>query len=148
MSGPTRNVWGNVFSNFLKSFRTRKPNVVFRGQDNFGNKYYEILADPDRNRSKKSRWFEPPDKENTGQEISGEWESWLRGRREEPPTEEELARNLAIAQLKKRNALLLEGKADEARGHKIVNVDEKGLGSFPQYDEYEVMPGKSKKNPD
>lgn len=144
MSGPTRSAWGTVFNNFIKSFRTinRQHKGDYKGQDNFGNKYYEIPADPQRGRRKTARWFEPSVKDTYDQEISGEWESWLRNRRAEPPTEEEVTRNLAIAQLKKKNAALLEAKADSERGHKIDIVDEKGMGSFPKYDEYEMMPGK------
>lgn len=150
MSGPTRSAWGTVFNNFIKSFRSLKAQHKgdFKGQDNFGNKYYEIPADPQRGRRKTARWFEPPEKDNYGQEISGEWESWLRGRRTEPPTEEEVARNLAIAALKKKNAALLEGKADIQRGHKIEIQDEKGIGSFPKYDEFEIMPGLKRKPDD
>lgn len=148
MSGPTKNVWGVVWKNFINSFRPRQIKGDFKGQDTFGNKYYEIPADPSIGKRKANRWFEPPEKDNYGQEISGEWESWLRGRRLTPPTEEELNKNLAIAQMKKINAAALEGKADVDRGHTIQIEDEKGYGSFPKYDEYEVMPGKPKNKPD
>ncbi|XP_063699110.1 NADH dehydrogenase [ubiquinone] 1 alpha subcomplex assembly factor 2 [Culicoides brevitarsis] len=146
MSGAGRNIYGQIWKNFINSFKSigaqHKGN--YKGQDNFGNKYYEIPADPSRGRRKTARWFEPLEKDNYGQEISGEWESWLRNRRQEPPTEEEVMRNLAIAQLKKKNAAILEAKADAERGYKIENIDEKGISSFPKYDEYEQMPGKKK----
>lgn len=52
-----------------------------KGEDYFGNKYYEIPADPSGGRAKTARWFEPVDKENHEQEMTAEWASWLRGRR-------------------------------------------------------------------
>lgn len=52
--------------------------------------------------------------------------------------------NYAMAQMKKKNAAVLEAKADAERGHKIEFETTKGPGSFPKYDEYEVMPGKKK----
>lgn len=73
----------------------------------------------------------------------------MRGRRKEPPTPEELAKNYAIAEMKKVNAAKLEAKADEERGYKIEHKTEKGPGSFPEYKgEFETIPGvrKGRKN--
>jgi NADH dehydrogenase [ubiquinone] 1 alpha subcomplex assembly factor 2 len=70
-----------VFKNFINSFRPRQLKGDFKGEDYFGNKFYEIPKDLNRGKSKTSRWFEPPEKENHEQEMAGEWESWLRGRR-------------------------------------------------------------------
>lgn len=72
-------------------------------------------------------------------------ESWLRGRRKDPPTPEELEKNYAIAQMKKINYAKLEAKADEERGYKIESKTEKGMESFPDYQgEYEKLPGVAK----
>lgn len=51
------------------------------GEDYFGNKYYEIPANPSIGKRKASRWFEPADKEAFDQERTAEWDAWLRGRR-------------------------------------------------------------------
>lgn len=40
-----------------------------------------LFLDSSRGKSKTSRWFEPPEEENHEQEITAEWEAWLRGRR-------------------------------------------------------------------
>lgn len=76
-----------IFQNFINSFRLRQIKGDYKGEDHLGNKYYEILANASRGKSKRSRYFEPPgerstsDPEDHGHELSAEWESWLRGRR-------------------------------------------------------------------
>lgn len=70
-----------LFQTFIKSFTPRQINGKLMGEDYHGNKYYEIPADETKNKRKTSRWFEPPEKENHEQELTAEWESWLRGRR-------------------------------------------------------------------
>jgi NADH dehydrogenase [ubiquinone] 1 alpha subcomplex assembly factor 2 len=63
--------------------------------------------------------------------------------RKEPPTKEELLKNLAIMQLKKKNAALLDEKNAPKYDHAALKRDETGQKtSFPQYEEFEVMPGK------
>lgn len=78
---PTRGLMKILFQTFIKSFKPRQLNGTLMGEDYHGNKYYEIPADASKNKSKTSRWFEPPEKENHEQELTAEWESWLRGRR-------------------------------------------------------------------
>lgn len=52
------------------------------GEDYFGNKYFEIPADPRIGKRRAERWFEPAgDREEFERELTAEWESWLRGRR-------------------------------------------------------------------
>lgn len=55
-----------------------------------------------------------------------------------PPTEEELARNLAIMQLKKKNAIEVDAKAG------LPTPMQKGMESFPDRPEYERVPGAKK----
>lgn len=56
-------------------------------------------------------------------------------------------KNLAIMQLKKRNAALLDTKHGQKQDHAALKKDKMGQhAAFPSYDEYEVMPGKSSKN--
>lgn len=50
------------------------------GTDLYGNKFFEIPVNSSSSRSRPSRWFEPPVKDDFQNEISSEWESWLRGR--------------------------------------------------------------------
>jgi NADH:ubiquinone oxidoreductase subunit len=107
---PTRGVMKILFTNFINSFRPRQIKGNLMGEDYFGNKYYEIPADPANGRRKTARWFEPKEKEDFEQEMTAEWQSWLRGRRKEPPTDQELMQNLAIIKMKERNAKELDAK--------------------------------------
>jgi len=136
MSNPGRSVWKVVWNNFLKSFQPRKNQGDLVGMDNFGNKYFEIAADPSAGKRKPTRWFEPTISDKYDQELSAEWEAWLRGRRNNPPTPGEIAQNLAVSNLKKINAAELEQKHHPG----AVPNPEKVQG-FPKFDEYEVMPG-------
>ncbi|XP_073822334.1 NADH dehydrogenase [ubiquinone] 1 alpha subcomplex assembly factor 2 [Musca autumnalis] len=139
---PTRDIIKIIFQNFFKSFRPRQIRGNYVGEDYFGNKYYEIPADPSVGKRKPSRWFEPVDKEAFDNELTAEWEAWLRGRREEPPTREELVRNLQIMDMKKKNAAELDEKygQKDAKG-KLIRPKET-VGTFPKYNDYEIIPGK------
>ncbi|XP_059608328.1 NADH dehydrogenase [ubiquinone] 1 alpha subcomplex assembly factor 2 [Phlebotomus argentipes] len=148
--GKERDIVKIIFQNFLKSIRPRKFKGELIGEDTFGNKFYEIAADPVNGRRKRARYFEPMEKEAFDQEMSAEWEAWLRGRRQEAPTPEELLQNLAIAQIKQRNAALVEESRGKGKDVQLLNNEEKGMRSFPSYgDEYEfsagVSPPKDKK---
>lgn len=140
---PQRDILKIIFQNFLKSFRPRQIRGNFIGEDYFGNKYYEIPANPSIGKRKPSRWFEPAKKEAFDQELTAEWEAWLRFRREEPPTREELVRNLQIMEMKKKNAAELDVKYGEkdVQGKVVEKVPET-IGTFPKYKEYEIIPGK------
>lgn len=156
-----KNIFKYVFTNFINSLRPRQIRGNLIGEDYFGNKYYEIPRDPALGKRKAERWFEPAgDKDAFDRELTAEWQSWLEGRRYvthawipietwgknqfdislnfsvEPPTNEELKKNLAIMQMKKINA----AKLDEQHGkpeHKKVT----GLGTFPEHqDKYRRDP--------
>ncbi|KAL3271100.1 hypothetical protein HHI36_021596 [Cryptolaemus montrouzieri] len=130
---PTRRVWMIAFQNFVNSLKPRKLSGTLKGKDYFGNKYYEIISDTGRQRN--SRWYDPPVKDDIAQEIPPEWEAWLRGRRREPPSEQEILKNLEIMRMKKKNAIAVEAKA----GKKTPM--QKGMETFPEYVEYERVPG-------
>lgn len=63
--------------------------------------------------------------------------------RKDPPTVEELTKNLAIMQMKKKNAALLDEKYGKPQDHASLKKNEiTGRAEFPRYDEdFEVMPG-------
>jgi len=87
------------------------------------------------------RWFDPATKEDFQQEVPAEWEAWLRHRRNEPPTEDEIKASYALMLLKKKNAAALEAKTPSGAPTK----PSKGMESFPQYgEEYEQMSGHGK----
>lgn len=53
----------------------------------------------------------------------------------QPPTEEEIAKNVAIAQMKKINAAKIETKR-LVEGGSLPTVPVKGAESYPAYSEY------------
>lgn len=70
---PSRDIIRSLISTFLNSFRPRQIKGDLKGEDYFGNKYYEIPANPKIGKSKVNRWFEAPEKDNYMQELPGEW---------------------------------------------------------------------------
>jgi NADH:ubiquinone oxidoreductase subunit len=146
MTQQGRSILAMILRNFIQSLRPRQIRGDLVGTDYFGNKYYEIPANPQIGKRKPSRWFEPKLKDDFEQELPAEWEAWLRGRRNVPPDEEEVLRNLAIMNQKKENAKA--NAVTEASGNDQSKLENevKGMESFPKYSEYEIMPGKGQKN--
>lgn len=154
---PSRSILATIFRNFVNSLRPRQLQGTLVGRDYFGNRYitinyldflivlfnsdryYEIPPNPSLGKRRSNRWFVPVEKENFQQDMPAEWEAWLRGRRNEPPTEEEVMKNLALMQMKKENAVAVEAKA----GKKTPL--QKGMETFPQRDGLELIPGKEEK---
>lgn len=125
----------------MKSIRPREFTGSFMGTDLFGNKYYEKKADPRVGRRKVSRYFEPPEKNAFDQEISPEWEAWLRGRRDDPPTAEELQYNKAFMEMKQQKAQAIEDGIVRPPPQQTLEP-KRGVESFPTYgDEYEISAG-------
>lgn len=141
---PTRDLLGIIWQNFWRSLRPRQYRGNLIGEDYFGNKYYEIPPNPSIGKRKASRYFEPADKEAFDQELTAEWEAWLRGRREDPPTREELVKNLQIMDMKKRNAAQLDAHFAKGKdaGALPKQVEGETIGTFPKYKDYDMIPGK------
>lgn len=103
--------WTN-FMNSLKRGRQIDTASTVVGEDIFGNRYYEIAADPSRGRRRPRRWYtnevtkhhdvrDAAYTDGFDSEIPSEWESWLRFRRDAPPTEEMVLQSYALADMKK-----------------------------------------------
>ncbi|XP_067625136.1 NADH dehydrogenase [ubiquinone] 1 alpha subcomplex assembly factor 2 [Eurosta solidaginis] len=140
---PQRDLIRIIINNFINSLRPRqfKGNLV--GEDYFGNKYYEIPPNLSIGKRNASRYFVPTDKEAFDQELTAEWEAWLRGRREEPPSKEELVKNLSIMEMKRHNAAEIDATfAEKDNEGKQLPKQKETIGTFPKYDEYEIVAGK------
>lgn len=140
MPPPERRLWKIVFDNFIKSLKPKvKENPI--GVDTQGNKYFEIPADPQGGRRLPRRWFVPIDEE-TGVPTP-EWSQWLRGRRDLPPTTEEIAYNEAISNMKKINAENIAQKYRLPGSNDSKDVDNKQNDKgFPDMsDKFERQPG-------
>lgn len=130
-----------IFQNFMKSIRPREFTGTFRGTDLYGNKYFEKVADPSVGRRKPSRYFVPPKKSDFMNEVSPEWEAWLRGRRNDAPTEEELQYNKAFMEMKQQKAKAIDEGLVKPEPQQVLEA-KRGVESFPTYgDEYEVSAG-------
>ncbi|XP_063988481.1 NADH dehydrogenase [ubiquinone] 1 alpha subcomplex assembly factor 2 [Diachasmimorpha longicaudata] len=128
-----RRLFLQVLRNFIASFKPRLSRRKLVGKDYNGTKYYE---DPEA-KGTKGRSFIPREAENFEQELPAEWEAWLRYRRRQPPSEEEVNKNYELMLLKKKNAAALEKLYAEEKGISLETPKEKtGFESFPTYDEY------------
>lgn len=139
-----------IFQNFLKSLRPRQFTGTYMGTDLFGNKYFEIAADPAGGRRKTARYFEPPEKNDFEHEQSPEWESWLRGRRNDPPSMDEMQKNESFKLMKQKKAQAIGAgsvKQSSDPDNNLMVEAKRGPESFPTYgDEYEVSAGYKSKD--
>uniref|UniRef100_A0A8D8LRE2 NADH dehydrogenase [ubiquinone] 1 alpha subcomplex assembly factor 2 n=2 Tax=Cacopsylla melanoneura TaxID=428564 RepID=A0A8D8LRE2_9HEMI len=145
MARQGRGLFVEFFKDFVNSLRPKhvqKGNHM--GTDYMGTKYFEIPADPQGGVRRSVRSFEPIVKDKFDQIVPPEWEAWLRGRRKQPPTEDEINRNLGMIKLKEKNAaelsLKFPSKSDTSFQKKT------GMESFPSYNEYEQVPGTKDEN--
>ncbi|XP_012943190.1 NADH dehydrogenase [ubiquinone] 1 alpha subcomplex assembly factor 2 [Aplysia californica] len=145
---------GKFFENFKNSLFVAKQKTKFVGTDQFGNKYFEKEGD-DAHNLRASRYIEERkdlDRFDTP-EVPVEWDSWLRGRREHPPSPEEIERNYKkMMQTKiradkldmknteqKESESLAETESQTGIGETVVSNTQKS--EFPVYEEYEITPG-------
>ncbi|GBP90598.1 hypothetical protein EVAR_86438_1 [Eumeta japonica] len=106
-----------------------------QAKDYLGNTYFEIPPNPSLGKRKATRWYDPPKGKDFNDPVPPEWEAWLRQRRNEPPTKEEIEYNLAIIKLKQENAAKIEAKRI-AEGGSLPTQQEKGIETFPVYAEF------------
>ncbi|GFS94653.1 uncharacterized protein NPIL_509271 [Nephila pilipes] len=135
-----RSILRMILTNFFKTFKILPPDGKFMGQDHLGNKYYEAPINVHSMRKSGNRWFEPKTEGDWQQNLPAEWEAWLRGRRRDAPTEEEILHNLSIAQTKKIKGDEIAAK-DNASSVKNLN-SENSIG-FPKLPDFEQEPGQS-----
>ncbi|KFM58385.1 Mimitin, mitochondrial, partial [Stegodyphus mimosarum] len=134
-----RSVWRTIASNFLKSLRVPFQKEIHVGEDHYGNNYFESPPRKGGIRKTATRWFVPKEEGDWQQNLPAEWEAWLRGRRQNPPTYEEVQRNLEIANLKKMRAAELEMN----RQDNIQVEKKKTIKGYPDLEELEKDAGES-----
>uniref|UniRef100_A0A1I7ZC09 NADH dehydrogenase [ubiquinone] 1 alpha subcomplex subunit 12 n=1 Tax=Steinernema glaseri TaxID=37863 RepID=A0A1I7ZC09_9BILA len=127
--------WGRVWNLLTKSFANNVPKKYI-AEDSYGNKYYEFH----KTRSNITRGYDPPASGHQ-QHPSIEWESWLKGTRRFPPSEQEIQLNR-----QRQQAQVLQDTVTEKRAPRIDSTG-KGFADidrpkqYPQYDDYESTPG-------
>ncbi|XP_025415653.1 NADH dehydrogenase [ubiquinone] 1 alpha subcomplex assembly factor 2 [Sipha flava] len=137
-----RRLWKIVFNNFLKSFKPKEMEKPI-GSDAQGNQYFETPADPQGGRRLPRRWFVPIDEEIGV--PTPEWSQWLRGRRAEPPTNEEIIYNETIASMKKVNAENIAKKFEIPNSNNDGTEIQQNAKGFPDMsDKFERQPGQFK----
>lgn len=129
-----------IWNSFISSLKPRFARRKLMGEDYYGTKYYEEDIRNSR-RTKPPRYFVPVNKDDFEQELPGEWESWLRYRRKDPPTREEIEANYKLAMTKKENAakLLEENYSKNETSQDLPakpSASQSTPGDFPVYEEY------------
>lgn len=127
MSGKERGLLRIILKNFIASFKSTRHKLI--GEDYYGTRYYEI-ENPRSTRKNSPRYFVPVNKNDDTQEVPAEWEAWLRYRRKDPPTREEVEQNYQLQMIKKRNAAEIKAK------YAPKQTSEGKHTSFPIYEEY------------
>ncbi|XP_015597700.1 NADH dehydrogenase [ubiquinone] 1 alpha subcomplex assembly factor 2 [Cephus cinctus] len=138
----SRGVFEIIFKNFVNSIKPEVRPRKFMGEDYFGTKYYERPRASVSTRMRAERFFVPVVKEDHEQEIPPEWMAWLRFRRRDPPTEEEVKKNyIAMLTVQKKAAELeaLETPVQtlpEKSAIQKVEENSNGPIQYPVHDEY------------
>jgi len=146
-----------VFKHFKDSFKVAKREKIGEivGRDPYGNTYYEIPAQPQLGKRRPTRWYNTAETERADiidkdlwagfdSNLPAEWESWLRFRRTEPPTDDEVLKSLAIAEMKKVNAAKLEmARIEELKAQGLdagpPKPQDHEKTPYPKYEEFEIM---------
>nr|XP_054764883.1 NADH dehydrogenase [ubiquinone] 1 alpha subcomplex assembly factor 2-like [Lytechinus pictus] len=133
---------------FLRGlFRSSKQiRRVLVGTDDLGNKYYELPGHTNKQgrviKPKRSVEAVVSHHEYVAGMVPIEWEAWVRGKRELPPSEEEIARReeqtriikLRAADVEFKDKQRQEKEYEEGLVAKPVQVTAKGHASAPVYE--------------
>ncbi|XP_066595675.1 NADH dehydrogenase [ubiquinone] 1 alpha subcomplex assembly factor 2 [Prorops nasuta] len=118
----------------LKNFCLKRTLV---GEDYYGTKYYEEQHKPNSTFKKPHRYFEPANKGEFDVEIPALWESWLRYRRQIPPTKEQVDDDYIRQMEVKQKAMELEAEYLNKSNLPAKNPSQhEELKKFPLYDEF------------
>jgi NADH dehydrogenase [ubiquinone] 1 alpha subcomplex assembly factor 2 len=134
-----RGIFKLIWNNFISSLKPRYFRRKLVGEDYYGTKYYEEEIH-NSSRKRPPRYFVPVNKDDFEQEKPAEWESWLRYRRKDPPTREEIETNYKLAMTKKQNAAkLIENSKDETTKDLPTSSVSQAItsGNFPVYEDYQ-----------
>ncbi|XP_011686671.1 PREDICTED: mimitin, mitochondrial [Wasmannia auropunctata] len=134
-----RGVMQILWKTFLSAMKPRFARRKLMGEDYYGTRYYEEEIRYSA-RKRPPRYFVPVNKDDFEQELPAEWEAWLRYRRKEPPTREEVEANYQVAQAKKENAAKLtagsRSESGDAKSLPAPSASQTTSGNFPIYEDY------------
>ncbi|XP_072172957.1 NADH dehydrogenase [ubiquinone] 1 alpha subcomplex assembly factor 2-like [Diadema setosum] len=133
--------------NFVRAlFRSSKPAKILVGVDKLGNKYYEIPSTTnalgEEMKARRSVESSVSHFEYEAGMVPIEWEAWVRGKRIDPPTEEEIAMREKKTRIIKARAAEVERKDKERQELEYheglvarpVQTTAKGHASSPTYE--------------
>ncbi|XGW31813.1 hypothetical protein V3C99_010189, partial [Haemonchus contortus] len=130
--------WARVWTNFVKYLKKDWSTKTYVAEDSAGHRYYEIR----NTRQNVTRGYDPPPNAPMSQ-PSLEWQSWLKGTRRFPPSEEELQLNRMRQQ-----AQLEQNASTEQRAPQVAISGDKEPKDkpqqFPRHDDLESAPGAKK----
>ncbi|EPB80775.1 hypothetical protein ANCCEY_00181 [Ancylostoma ceylanicum] len=130
--------WARVMTNLWKYLRKDWSTKHYIGEDSAGHRYYEIQ----NTRQNVTRGYDPPPNNPTSQ-PGVEWQSWLKGTRRFPPSDDEIALNRM-----KEQAQLAQNETTEKRAPHVAttgsNPSQDKPAAFPRYDDMESAPGAKK----
>ncbi|VDN02353.1 unnamed protein product [Thelazia callipaeda] len=133
-----------IWRNFVDSLGRDRFKKTIVGEDELGNKYYELT----KSKRPVKRGFMSVDKYSTVLPPP-EWLTWLRGIRNIPPTPEEIMMNRQTEEKVKKKAKEIDQNwnnlLSHEEGNKIPHVESTTVSSdvdtepanFPRYPEYE-----------
>ncbi|KAI6175900.1 hypothetical protein M3Y97_00740800 [Aphelenchoides bicaudatus] len=136
--------WGRVWSEIWKSLTKTSVAKKYIGEDKFGNKFYEFEGRVISNNSNVKRGYNHGEDPNILPSV--EWQSWLKGSRRFPPSDQEIEINRAKEQAKLAQDAQTESRAPHisSQGKGAADVDRPR--QFPSYgNEYEKNPGAERK---
>ncbi|KAL6739997.1 hypothetical protein Aduo_013390 [Ancylostoma duodenale] len=130
--------WSRVMTSLWKYLRKDWSTKHYIGEDSAGHRYYEIQ----NTRQNVTRGYDPPPN-NPKSEPGVEWQSWLKGTRRFPPSDDEIALNRM-----KEQAQLAQNETTEKRAPHVAttgsNPSHDKPAVFPRYDDMESAPGAKK----
>ncbi|GAU94882.1 hypothetical protein RvY_06584 [Ramazzottius varieornatus] len=98
--------WGFAWGHLKNSLKWTKSKKQFVGDDYLGNRYFEVVVTLGDEPARINRTFEAFNKERW-EDVPPEWEAWLRKKRDDPPSHEEIEGNLQLMRQKQLNAARL-----------------------------------------
>jgi len=141
-----RDSWGRAWRLFLSATFSRGKNRAVKryiGEDNVGNRYYELQGTTYGRGTQVSRGYDPPERVPSPQQPSVEWASWLQRQRRFPPSDEEIRMNAdgmqRIAEIQREESVNLERNAPKIETTGLGAADMEQKKNYPT--DYEKVSG-------
>lgn len=142
---------GKIWRNIKHTIRVTRTPETCVGQDENGTKFYERVPDQAKG-VKPLRRIEAADGDTwNAPEVSPEWLAWLRYKRDDPPSPEEIEKNRIQSLRVQRRAMELERARQGEKSTERLNLNppkpnESNRRPFPKYEDYEAEQADSKKS--